>query len=486
VGFFHVGNLMNASVKLVGLDFGTTTSSALVATARLTRNSVTGRMDLSDVRQCFRSDLVFTPLRDDRLDIPKLEAYLDAWLASGAVRRTEVFGGGALLTGLTAQKDNAGVLVEMIRRRLGGTLVASADDPCLESWLAFMGSSAPLSRAHPNRPVLNLDIGGGTTNLALGKAGEVLRTGCLFVGARHIQVEPGTYRIIKISPYARALLDSLGVHKENSDCLTEAEVDSVLDFYVRLLTAAAAGVPEVFQDPVARLHQQVAFHLPAGNEPALVTLSGGVGELVYGHLQGKPWPPTTHYGDLGIDLARRLVSSAEWGEKLRKYQPASAGRATVYGLLRHNTEISGSTVFLPRPEVLPLEEMPVFGSLFGNDSDSHLLDLLNLVRRSPRGGCLYVMLAEQGATGVRALGEKIHRILQEQAFPAAHPLVFLVRENVGKVLGHYVTAWGALPLNLVVLDEIAVRDAQYAQIGVLRNQVIPVSFYGLREKGETP
>jgi hypothetical protein len=41
-------------------------------------------------------------------------------------------------------------------------------------------------------------------------------------------------------------------------------------------------------------------------------------------------------------------------------------------------------------------------------------------------------------------------------------------------------------LNLVVLDEIAVPDAQYAQIGVMRNQVIPVSFYGLREKGDSP
>ena len=45
------------------------------------------------------------------------------------------------------------------------------------------------------------------------------------------------------------------------------------------------------------------------------------------------------------------------------------------------------------------------------------------------------------------------------------------------------TAWGAFPLNLVVLDEIAVRDAQYAQIGALHHQVIPISFYGLQEKG---
>jgi ethanolamine utilization protein EutA len=477
---------MQDAVKLIGLDFGTTTSSAVVAIARLSRNSVTGRMDLSDVRECFRSDLVFTPVRQEGLDIRRLEEYLEAWLAAGAVCTEEVFGGGALLTGLTAQKDNARALVELIRRRLGSALVATADDPCLESWLAFMGSSAALSRAHPDKTVLNLDIGGGTTNLALGKAGDVFRTGCLFVGARHIQVVPGTYRIVQISPYARALLDALGVRKGPGDCLTETEVDAVVDFYVRLLTAAAFGVPEVFQDPVAGMHRQVAFRTAAEMGPPVITFSGGVGELVYSHLQGKPWPPTAHYGDLGIDLARRLVSCERWRDDLHQYRPASAGRATVYGLLRRSTEIAGSTVFLPRPEILPLEEMPVFGLLSSDSSDASLRDLFKLVRSSPRGGCLYVVLTGHEAAGVRALSEKIRRILQEEAFPAAHPLVFLVRGNVGKVLGHYVTAWGAFPLNLVVLDEIVIRDAQYAQIGALRNQVIPVSFYGLREKGETP
>src|SRR5438067_4138525 len=197
---------MSETIQLVGLDFGTTTSSVVVASARLTRAAGTGRVELDQVRECYRSPMVFTPLdENDRLDMPQVEAHLDVWLAAGDVRSVEVFGGGALLTGLTAQKDNAAALVGLIRRRLGDALVATADDPCLESWLAFMGSCAGLSRAHPEQAILNLDIGGGTTNLALGCAGEILRTGCLFVGARHIQVVPGGYRLVKLSRYARAL-----------------------------------------------------------------------------------------------------------------------------------------------------------------------------------------------------------------------------------------------------------------------------------------
>ena len=72
--------------------------------------------------------------------------------------------------------------------------------------------------------------------------------------------------------------------------------------------------------------------------------------------------------------------------------------------------------------------------------------------------------------------------LAAQAFPAEHPLVLLVSENLGKVLGNYVTDWGAAALNLVVIDEIDVPNAEYVQIGRLRNQVVPVAFYGLREE----
>src|SRR6476620_11025085 len=101
--------------------------------------------------------MVFTPMLDgDRLDLTAVDRLLDGWLEAGRVQPSELFGGGALLTGLTAQKENAAALVALIRRRLGDALVATADDPCLESWLAFMGSCAELSRSHPDVAFLNL------------------------------------------------------------------------------------------------------------------------------------------------------------------------------------------------------------------------------------------------------------------------------------------------------------------------------------------
>ena len=136
-----------AITKLVGLDFGTTTSSALVAEGLVRRNAVTGRMELSVTRETFRSPLMFTPLDGDRLDLAAILRLVDGWLARGGIvpSHADVAGGGALLTGLTARRENASGLVAAIRKRLGPALVATADDPCLESWLAFQGSCAPLS-----------------------------------------------------------------------------------------------------------------------------------------------------------------------------------------------------------------------------------------------------------------------------------------------------------------------------------------------------
>jgi ethanolamine utilization protein EutA len=472
---------MMQQVHLIGLDFGTTTSSAVAASACVRRNAANARMELSDFQECFRSEMVFTPYREERLDLDRLDQCLHDWLKQAGVDRNQLFGGGALLTGLTAQAGNAEALVALIRRHLGDALIASADDPRLESWLAFMGSCAGLSRAHPRQRFLNLDIGGGTTNLALGLAGEVRATGCLFVGARHFQVVPGTYRLLRFSTYAQALLEHLGCTKKPGDDLTQADREKILSFYVDLLEATVTGDGDWLRRPIARMHVQAAMPSPPDPGTLAFTLSGGVGELVYRHLRGEPWPSTTAFGDLGIDLAQRLAHAPFWADHWRRFQPAAGGRATVYGLLRHSTQVSGSTIFLQHPEDLPLRDLPVLGTI---KDDSSLAELTALAKGSPRGAAFRLLLQDTTAEAVRAFAARLRESLQAQAYPSHQPLVLFVAQNVGKVLGQYITAWGAWPLHLLVIDELTCHNAQYATVGALRDQVIPVSFYGLGAETE--
>ncbi len=474
------------TVRLIGLDFGTTTSSGLFASARLSDNAVTGKRELTDIQESFRSEVVFTPFTDDGLDESKLQGYLDGWLAAGCSSTgdppEEVFGGGALVTGLAARQKNSASLVRLVRSRLGNSLVATADDPCFEAWLAFQASAAEISRAHPNRWVINLDIGGGTTDLALAKGGNVLRTGSLFVGARHIQVVPGTYRMTKVSAFAEALLGHRGIAKHAGDSLDPADVAAIAGFYLDLLSAAVTGDTAVFDSPAALVHRQVPFELPAGVESPIVTLSGGVGELVYAisaESNRGNLPSTTYFGDLGIDLAAHLAELFPARADFKTFVPRHAGRATMYGLLRHAVQLSGSTVYLPKPEVLPLSDLPILGRIAPSSTGEQIRDILVLVQKSPRGGCVQVDTERFGLGSVTAFGEKIARILQAIQFSPAHPLVFVLFENVGKVLGNFISRWGSLPLNLVVLDEIEVRDARFVQIGRMHDQIVPVSFYGM-------
>jgi len=443
--------------------------------------AVRGPGDLSFARRAH------TPFEDHGLDERRLVEHLDAWL--DAVRNApgthgeEIFGGGALVTGLAAQQPNSPALIELIRARVKDVLVASAGDPSLEAWLAFQANAGSLSRSQPDRWFINLDIGGGTTNIAAGKSGEVARTGALFVGARHIEVVPGTFQIVKLSPYARALLDHLGIGSHPGECLAPLQVATILDWQLDLIERALAGDRAAFQDPVARLHEQVAFLPPRDFGEPIYCLSGGVGELVYEILKSNQLPPTTQFGDLGTELARRVAGDARWTSRLAQSRP-HAGRATVYGLLLYATQVSGSTVYLPDPRLLPLRDVPILGRVSLDSTAEQIRDVLKLVGRSPIGGCVLVELGLVGlgqvdGSAVKSVGERIASVLSTVNTPAECPLVLLVRENVGKALGGYVSQWGAAPIKLIVLDEIAPLDARFVQVGSLRDQVVPISFYGM-------
>lgn len=485
-------------IRLIGLDIGSTTTSAMVAAARVLRNCVTGRMELGDLTALYRSEPVFTPFVDDELDERRLAEHFDRWIAESGVDPGDIASGGAIVTGLAAQKKNAAVVTALVRQRFGETLIATADDPGLESWLAFMGNTFGLSRVHPQVPFINLDIGGGTTNLAWGCDGEVRGVGCYFIGARHLRFTPGTYRIAGISAFAARMLVDLGTDKTIGDDLDEESRQSILNFYVAVLEAAVRGDAEFLcHEPVRRL-EQITFCPPvgprgAGFQPAtdgqignlphdlpVITLSGGVGELAYRHVRGEPLPGTTAYGDLGIDFARRLCESPLLAKDLRTYVPTNLGRATVYGLTIHNTELSGSTLHLPRPDLLPLSDLPIVGRIADPLDESAIRAVLELAQRGGRGACVQVDIAFDDAASVKSLGQRLNRALRETRFPPDRPLVLLVGKNVGKTLGQYATDWGRLPVDLITIDEIPGRNAHFASLGRVCHNLIPVSFYGMR------
>lgn len=483
----------NDAVTMVGLDFGSTTSSAIVACARVGRSSATGRMTFGAPEIQYRSEPVFTPFAEGEIDETALQAYLDKWLLESGILPEQLFSGGAIITGLATEAENAGRITRLVKRRVGEAIIATASDPCFESWLAFMGSCSALSRCNRSRPIINLDIGGGTTNPALGLNGNVLATGCYFIGARHFQFEPGTYKLVSISSYGEILLNHFGIDKRSGDSLSIAERDSVLGFYVDLLESIISGTADSTNDSTRASHTQVLLITNAEVQKPVVTFSGGVGELIYGIATGRPMPSTTYFGDLGIDLAERIVQSPLLAESIADFIPENMGRATVYGLGIHSTEISGSTLFLPKANVLPLQDLPIVGKITMVEDDETIQKILMLVEKNG-GGAIQILSGEKEVQKnyvlegpftekhwrVRDLGQAICKNIESQNISSDIPLVLLAPGNFGKSLGNYATNWRKLSHKILVIDEISDRNAHFVNIGRIHNNIVPVSFYGVQ------
>jgi ethanolamine utilization protein EutA len=439
-------------VHLLGLDVGSTTTSALAATARIARDPVQGRLALHDETVDHRFGPVLTPMRGEDLDLDAIAALLDGWLAEARLAPEDLFAGGALVTGLAARRSNAPRLAALVRARVGDAVVAVAADPVLESWLAFAGAAGDLSRARPGVGVLNLDIGGGTTNPAVGVSGDVVSAGCLHVGARHVRVRPGTHEVVGATDLGRTLLADAG-----------GDVDAVVARMVRALEDVVRG------RAVEPLLLDVPVDVPDG---ALVVLSGGVGELVYAGGTDHPGA----FGDLGGELAAAILESEVLA--VGDVIPEHRGRATVYGVALHATEVSGATVHVD-PAALPLRDLPVVARLGVDPDAERLAAAVALVARTDRGGCIQLAAgAADGLDRVRALGGRLRDARRE--LPDGHVLVVLLEEDAATALGGYATGWGAVTDGLVVLDQVAPRDAAFVSVGSPRHGVVPVAFHGLR------
>ena len=479
-------------VTMIGLDFGSTTSSAMMATAGIEQGYTTGRMEFSVPKIEYRSKPVFTPFNDNEIDLVRLGGFIDRWIAESGIHWDSLFSGGVIITGLAAKKLNATALVRLISERVGEAIVVTADDPRLESWLAFMGSCSTLSRFHTETPFVNIDIGGGTTNAAIGKNGSVLSTGCHFIGARHFQFEPGTYRLISMSPYGKSLLNDLGIEKYPGEKLSSQEIDAILNFYIDALEAIASGNTDFFSSPITKRYQQVPFAFESTEATPVLIFSGGVGELIYLESQGKELPGTTHYGDLGIDLAKRIVQSPLLSAHISDFIPDNQGRSTVYGLTLHSTEISGSTIFLPAGDILPCRDLPIVARLSIDADAMQIHHALLLVEATSNGACIQVVSGENNTDSpVADMGIPICESLRSVKSFGLHlkeactqlnlkqPVVVLAPHNYGLVLGNYASNWRQEPSDLIVIDEIPDRNAHFVNIGRLHNNLVPVSFYGI-------
>jgi len=473
----------DGSLRLLGFDFGSTTSSMMLAEVSAGHHSLSGRSASAESRLAFQSTPVFTPFNDQQLDENAVRGLLQQWLheAGWFHNASMPSASAAMITGLAARNDNAGRLRHIITDFTGDSLIAAADDPGLESWLAFMGSCATLSRDNPKRTIVNLDIGGGTTNAAKGINGQVSDCGCFYIGARHFIFRPGTYELISYSHFGSILLQYLRIEKTISQTLNSTDISLIVNFYIYALESIAMADMQFFsRSPLHQRLLQMPFTptIESGTHP-LITFSGGIGELIYRYLQEGYWPAQTLYGDLGIDLARGIVASPVLSSGL-SYHPEHSGRVTLLGQTLHSCDIPGNRLYLSHPQQLPLKDLPVISQLNVSSADDDWQKTIHLACSAHHGACIVI---EQTDTldneGIKQLAQTIRSALQSNQYPLTQPLVLLPDSHCSELLGQYLTDQGKENRSLIVINEIPLRGASFVHIGRLRNNIVPVSFFAM-------
>lgn len=324
---------MTEGLLSVGIDVGTTTTQLVFSHLEI-RNEANAfsvpDFTIGEKEVLYHSSIHFTPLlSEDVIDAEGLRDIVDREYTAAGVDRARVQTGAVIITGETARKENAREVLNALSGYAGDFVVATAG-PALESILAGKGSgAAEYSRIH-GCSVLNLDIGGGTTNLALFEKGELKDTGCLNVGGRLMKFSQGvcTYLSPVLCPYFTV----------------DSPPWEVAEFLAEILEEALGlRQGERYRD----------FITDKLCKPAdLLSFSGGVADLI----EKSPSDPYA-YGDLGVLLGQAIRGSALWQEG--KYIPAGETiRATVMGAGLHTTELSGSTIFYRNMD-FPIKNLPV-------------------------------------------------------------------------------------------------------------------------------
>ncbi len=449
----------------VGIDIGTTTTQLIFS--RLTIRNEGAAFSVPNYAIArkeilYRSGIHFTPLLSDTvIDAEGVREIIDREYAASGFRREDIQTGAIIITGETARKENAAEVLRALSGYAGDFVVAAAG-PALESILAGKGSgSQDYSREH-RCAVLNLDIGGGTTNLALFENGELKDTGCLNVGGRLMKFD-AEGKIRYVSPVLRPHV-SLSV----GEIPAPSALDEVTALLVRVLESAVglrerSEIPEGF----------VTDKLPVLSAPPLLSFSGGVADLI---VENKAEP--FRYGDLGVLLGGAIAASRLCGGRYLRARETI--RATVIGAGSHTTELSGSTIFYEHVH-FPLKNLPV-AALTREEEALPPQALAERIRRR------FSVYDAQGAPCVLALhGQKSPRFselcqladgiaagLRSQA-EAGQPLILAAQADMGKALGQAVGC--LLPqAALVSLDGVQLPEGAYLDIGapVAGGQALPV------------
>ncbi|HMH18507.1 MAG TPA: ethanolamine ammonia-lyase reactivating factor EutA [Burkholderiales bacterium] len=335
-------------LESVGVDIGSSTSH--LAFSRLTLERLDSSYVVSERKLVHESEILLTPYLEDASDGAAIDAsalgrFIERQYELAGISPEAIDTGALILTGVAVRRSNARAIGELFASQAGKFVSLSAGD-ALEATLAAFGSGAAARSIRESARVMNIDIGGGTTKIAVCEAGEVVEMTAADIGARIVSFDAEGC-VARIEEAGRRIAAEVGLGLE----VGRKPDANLLNAMVRRMAERLFEIvskPELGTEATALLRLKP---LRNARKPDAITFSGGVSEYIYSR-------EARTFGDLGLALAKAILARAEsWGPRIER--PDEGIRATVIGASQYTIQVSGSTIFVAPQNVLPLKNVPV-------------------------------------------------------------------------------------------------------------------------------
>ncbi len=489
------------SVELisVGIDIGTTTTLIMLSRLTVAEAASLGSMpqarygpsrkpraEIYSKEILYEGAVHFTPISEDGLvDVEALERLLRHDYAEAGVTPDQVDTGAVIITGESAKKHNAERVLNIVAP-LAGDFVSTVAGPALEAHLAGRGSGAAEWTAEHFARGTNVDIGGGTTNIAVFRQGELLGTVVLSVGGRHVQVDRATGLVRHVTRSGEKILRHLGISLRPGDAATIPTLRSV----ARVMADLIADALEGRSSPLA-LELMETPPLPFIASDDAVFISGGVADFFYASEAVEDIGDMAVYGDMGPLLGEELRNHPRV-KRWTVLRPPYTERATVMGASRETVTLSGMTIWVGRGGLLPLRNVPVVRPAIAQGfaaPDVAAAIGEGLRRWNIDAGRQMVALSFDLAVVERFDDlDRLARGVAEYAsaaVPAPLPIILASERDLGKAFGQLVEA-GLPGRDVLSIDEVSLSEGDYVDIGqsLLGDRLVSLSIKTLIFSGE--
>jgi ethanolamine utilization protein EutA len=464
----------NVELSTVGIDIGSSTSHLLFAKVLLQRQSqgLSSRFAVVHRQVVWRSPIMLTPfLPDGTIEAGQLGAFVADCYREAGFAPGDIDSGAVILTGEAIKRRNAQAIDELFAAEAGKFVCATAGHR-LEATLAAHGSGAVKLSRERGACILHVDIGGGTTKLALIDKGVVAGVAAFAVGGRLIAAdEAGVFT--RVDDSARLIADALGI-PTHAAALASPETRRAI---VRRLAMIAADY--ILGAPPDALGRALLLTAPLARTrpPGAITFSGGVAEYVFGY-------ESRDYGDIARVLAEELRAELRCRTTLTLIDPGQRIRATVIGASQFTVQVSGKTIHLPRPAVLPVRNVPVVpvGLDLGGAIDGAAiiaavragLARLDLAPDAP----LAIALSWHGDPDYPRIAATAAAIMAAVAPDGqrGQPLLLMIDGDIGRTIGRILTEELGLDGDLVSIDGVELAELDFVDVGALISPpgVVPV------------